>query len=185
MAGRGALCLRGALPDPATAATGPPRTPAAEGIEADARPDPAFGARRLLRPTETQEPKAVARRPRASRWCAIAAGSRIAHVALRASRWCAIAAGSRIARLLPRSPRETPRDAKIQERRFERPLCSGRGARSLPEGRSLAPRERERARDQARGRGRIRPSRVPVAEPGPEQAEARVSPKRRPGPLRW
>ena len=33
-----------------------------------------------------------------------------------------------------------------------------RGARSLPEGRSLAPRERERARDQARGRG-------PLAEP--------------------
>ena len=38
------------------------------------------------------------------------------------------------------------------------PTCPGRGARSLPEGRSLAPRERERGRDQARGRG-------PLAEP--------------------
>jgi len=27
-------------------------------------------------------------------------------------------------------------------------------------------------RDQARGRGRIRPSRAPAAQPGPEQAEA-------------
>jgi hypothetical protein len=34
----------------------------------------------------------------------------------------------------------------------------GRGARSLPEGRRRAPRERERARDQALGRG-------PLAEP--------------------
>ncbi len=37
----------------------------------------------------------------------------------------------------------------------------GRGARSLPEGRRRAPRERERARDQARGRG-LWPSREPM-----------------------
>src|SRR5713101_7053961 len=85
--------------------------------------------------------------------------------------------------LEPNGLKGAKRDVRRSEERF--PFAPVRGARSLPEGRSLAPRERERARDQARGRGRIRPSRVPVAEPGPEQAEARVSPKRRPGPLRW
>ena len=57
-----------------------------------------------------------------------------AHVALRASRWCAIAAGSRIARLLPRSARETPRDAKIQENRLECSLCSGTRRAKSPRG---------------------------------------------------
>src|ERR1700730_10455575 len=37
--------------------------------------------------------------------------SRIAHVALRASRWCAMAAGSRIPNLLPRRPRFAPAPA--------------------------------------------------------------------------
>jgi hypothetical protein len=45
-------------------------------------------------------------------------------------------------------------------------VCPGRSARSLPEGRSLALRERERARDQASGRARIRASRSPVRPPG-------------------
>jgi hypothetical protein len=44
------------------------------------------------------------------------------------------------------------------EARLSPCLSSGRGARSLPEGRRRAPRERKRARDQARGRG-FRPRR--------------------------
>ena len=77
------------------------------------------------------------------------------------------------------SLRQSPCDRRLRRLKTRALLISqpdnnlGRGARSLPEGRRRAARERERARDQALGRG-------PLAEPsagapigaGPEQAEA-------------
>src|SRR5713101_6582266 len=75
--------------------------------------------------------------------------------------------------LEPNGLKGAKRDVRRSEERF--PFALVRGARSLPEGRRHAPRERERARDQARGRGRIRPSREPVRR----QAQVQSKRKRR------